>query len=523
MTIYDYIRELKTKGVIQEYIKSTLDDYHSHDYEAVKTWDEVSGCYASKKPEQEHPDEDDTDQVLSEGVVSGFLKKHKIEEYHTKKTARQIVHYVPCPWGENHTTSSDTHTDTFISVSKNGMINFHCNHTHCDGKRWQDYKKYHEDRDGASSKDTSSKRKQFDIKLVQGKKLQSMNLPPIVYPVENMIPEGYTIGSAPFKFGKSWLALEMCLSIAQGSPFLGQRTTKGSAVYMALEDCDKFAQDRLNMVLNGKEAPEGFYYIYDQVPSLDDGFIEYLNQLYDMVSDLKLVVIDVLAFIEYQAKRGESAYKCDYRTGTALKKWADDHGTSVLAITHTTKMIHPNDVFMNTTGTNGVTGSADAILTIAKENRTDKEGILAITGRRVREKYFKVRLRDGYMWETDGEVDPKTMETDIAEQERAERLAEYKASEIRKALIKIADAGIKIELSSRDIIDRARELDLFLLNTPAEIGLFIHKYQNYFFNEDAIKVYIRKRGTGSNLYRFEMWETAEGSKAELPDQWIDDS
>lgn len=357
--------------------------------------------------------------------------------------------------------------------------------------------------------------KQFDIKLVPGRELQAANLPPIEYPIVGMIPQGYTVASAPFKYGKSWLALEMCLAVADGVEFLGQQTTKGSTVYFALEDCDQFAQERLNIVLSGREAPEGFYYIMEGVPTLDDGLIDYLNQLYEKVSNLKLVVIDILAKVECQPKRGESAYKCDYRTGGALKKWADDHLTSLIAITHTTKMVHPNDIFMNTTGSSGVSGAADALITIAKENRTDKDALLAITGRRVREKYFKVHLKDGYLWETDGEVDPATMQADQAKQEQEERLEEYRGSDIRKAIIKIADANAKEELSSRDIIDRARESDIHLLNTPKEIGGFICKYQNYLFVEDNIKVYIRKRGTASNVYKFIVWNQVD-DEAETP-------
>ena len=359
--------------------------------------------------------------------------------------------------------------------------------------------------------------KQFDIQLIQGRELQKRILPKIVYPVLNMIPQGYTILSAPFKYGKSWFALKLCLSVAMGTTFLEQQTTKGTAVYLALEDCEQFAQERLNMVLNGRDAPEGFYYIYDQVPDLDSGFIDYLNQLFDMVSDLKLIVIDVLAIIEHQPKRGESAYKCDYRTGTALKQWADEHNTAVLAITHTTKMIHPNDVFMNTTGTNGVTGSADAIITIAKENRTDKDAILAITGRRVREKYFRVRLKDGYIWETDGEVDPVTMQNDAVQREKEQRLAEYRISEIRKAVLAIANTGADEELSSIEILERARDLGVFLLCTPKEIGGFICKFQNYFFQEDAVRVFVRKRGTASNTYRFIVWDQAKEAD-EIPFQ-----
>ena len=374
----------------------------------------------------------------------------------------------------------------------------------------------YEARDGTRSETKADDvPKQYTIPLVSGKDLQKMVLPPIIYPVENMIPQGYTIVSAPFKYGKSWYALELCIAVARGSTFLGQQTTKGATIYLALEDCDKFAQERLNMVLDGKDAPDGFYYIYNQVPDLDSGFIDYLNQLYGMVPDLKLIVIDVLAIIEHQPKRGESAYKCDYRTGTALKQWADDHNTSVIAITHTTKMIHPNDVFMNTTGTNGVTGSADAIITIAKENRTDKDAILAITGRRVREKYFRVRLKDGYMWETDGEVDPVTMQNDVVQREREQRLAEYQSSEIRKAVIAIANAGKDEELSSIEVMERARDLGVFLLNTPKEIGGFICKYQNYFFKEDMVRVFVRKRGTASNVYKFIVWKQADETN-EIP-------
>ncbi len=417
------------------------------------------------------------------------------------------------PWHDEYETPWKPE-DTLIFVRLNGMICLSGRHKHDETHGWKDFILSYKPPDQIDSgwKEHKASReppKEFEIKLVSGRELQKKDVPPIVYPVENIIPQGYTVASAPFKFGKSWLALEMCLAVAEGADFLGQHTTKGSTVYFALEDCDQFAKERLNMVLNGREAPEGFYYIYEDVPTLDDGLIGYLNQLYKTVPDLKMVVIDILAKVEYQPMRNESAYKCDYRTGGALKKWADDHLVSLISITHTTKMVHPNDVFMNTTGSSAVSGSADALITIAKEKRTSKEATLAITGRRVREKYFKVHLRDGYIWETDGEVDPETMEIDQAKREQEERLAEYMDSPIREALIQIADAGIERDLSSREIIDTARDKEIYLHETAAEVGLFIHKFQNYLFTEDRVKTYIRKRGTGSNLYRLAIWEPAE--------------
>ena len=255
MNIADFI---STQSALDDLIRSTLKEYHSHeDYAPIRTWDEVAGYINKSKDMDEH---DDIDQVLSAGVVQKLFRKHHIP--YTERTAKannkQIVYYVKCPWSDNHTTEANA-TESFISVSTNGMINYHCNHNHCDDKRWQDYKNYYEDRAGTGARDQAQK--SFNIDLVSGRDLQSKELPPIVYPVAEMIPEGYTVFSAPFKYGKSWFALELCLAVAKGTEFLGMRTTKGTAVYMALEDCDKFAQDRLNMVLDGADAPEGFYYI----------------------------------------------------------------------------------------------------------------------------------------------------------------------------------------------------------------------------------------------------------------------
>ena len=348
----------------------------------------------------------------------------------------------------------------------------------------------------------------YDIKLVSGRELQKATLPPIVYPVDGMIPEGYTVFSAPFKYGKSWFALELCLAVAEGSSFLGMNTQQGAAVYFALEDCDKFAQERLNIVLQGRESPKDFYYIYEKVPDLDDGFVEYMTLLHDKLPNLKVIVIDILAKIEYQEKKGESAYKRDYRTGSALKGWADKHQVSVIAVTHTTKHVYPDDVFMNTTGTNGVTGSADALLTIAKKNRTEKDGILAITGRRVREKYLQVHLSENCIWINDGEADPETMKVDKEKKEQEDLRNEYLKSDIRKAVIRIADQGTDENLRAREIIEEARKYDIYILETAKSVGLFLHKNQNRFTVEDNVRVQISDHGTGSKTYLFKKWNPA---------------
>ena len=54
---------------------------------------------------------------------------------------------------------------------------------------------------------------------------------PIEFVVDGLLAQGlYILAGAP-KVGKSWLALDMCLSIAKGEKVLGQETAQGTALF----------------------------------------------------------------------------------------------------------------------------------------------------------------------------------------------------------------------------------------------------------------------------------------------------
>ena len=65
------------------------------------------------------------------------------------------------------------------------------------------------------------------------------------YIVEHLLYPGlYILAGAP-KIGKSWLALDLCLSVAEGEPFLKHETHRGQVLYLALEDSLLRLQNRL--------------------------------------------------------------------------------------------------------------------------------------------------------------------------------------------------------------------------------------------------------------------------------------
>ncbi len=59
---------------------------------------------------------------------------------------------------------------------------------------------------------------------------------PTVFVVDVLFAQGlYLLAGSP-KVGKSWLALELCLTVAKGEKLFDRKTLQGSALYFCLED-----------------------------------------------------------------------------------------------------------------------------------------------------------------------------------------------------------------------------------------------------------------------------------------------
>lgn len=65
------------------------------------------------------------------------------------------------------------------------------------------------------------------LETVSAAELQRMDIPPLQWVVERILPQGLTILCGAPKVGKSWAALDLCLSVALGRPFLGFAAHKG--------------------------------------------------------------------------------------------------------------------------------------------------------------------------------------------------------------------------------------------------------------------------------------------------------
>ena len=83
------------------------------------------------------------------------------------------------------------------------------------------------------------------LETMTAEQLQSAPYSPVPFLVDELIPEGLHILAGAPKIGKSWLALWLCLCVAQGQPLWNFAVTQGEVLYLSLEDSYRRIQSRL--------------------------------------------------------------------------------------------------------------------------------------------------------------------------------------------------------------------------------------------------------------------------------------
>lgn len=220
-------------------------------------------------------------------------------------------------------------------------------------------------------------------RFVTAAELDRMELPPVQWAVPGLLPAGLVFLVAAPKMGKSWLAFDLCLSVAAGDEWLGHKTNQGATLYLALEDGLNRLQARLRTIGDGFTPPPAGCTLAINAPMLNAGLLEFLDGWLTANPDAKLVCIDTFQKIKPPQGRNENAYGADYRICSPLQAWAIQHNICVLLVHHTKKGINPGDVFEGVNGSQGLTGTADATLLLSKDDRFDTDAVLSITGRDV--------------------------------------------------------------------------------------------------------------------------------------------
>lgn len=197
---------------------------------------------------------------------------------------------------------------------------------------------------------------------------------PIEFVVDGLLAQGlYILAGAP-KVGKSWLALDMCLSIAKGEKVLGQETTQETALYLCLEDSFQRIQNRLYELTD--EPVENLHFVILS-DTIGKGLEEQIEQFKSEHSDLKVVFIDTLQMIRSET---DSNYGSDYKELSILKSLADKLEVAIVVVHHTRKC-SDSDPFNMISGSTGISGCVDGSMVLIENKRGSRNAKLYCVGR----------------------------------------------------------------------------------------------------------------------------------------------
>lgn len=236
--------------------------------------------------------------------------------------------------------------------------------------------------------------------------LCSRDIAPPCYVVPGMIPNGITILASPPKFGKSWMCLDLAISVATGTEFMGQETRKNGVIYLALEDGDFRLKERSLKVAGDRALAENLLLVKD-APLLAEGLLPMLKALMnEFTGSVGMVIIDTLQKIRGTAGKTEGVYGYDYRELGQLHKFALDNNIAVVLVHHLNKGGDDGDFVSRLNGSTGISGAADAIITLSRSKRRDKQTLMSITGRDVKEHELVIEMDwSRYRWFVLGEAD----------------------------------------------------------------------------------------------------------------------
>ncbi len=324
------------------------------------------------------------------------------------------------------------------------------------------------------------------IRAVTAAELEKMDIPPIEWLVEKILPIGLSMLGAPSKYFKSYMALWLCIAICNGWKFLN----------FDLESTKRRPKNRLEQILKGNPYPDNLYVITgtDDIGRIGEGFETQIEYQLKEHPEIKLIIVDVFQMVRQAAKRNQTGYDRDYDDFKTLKQIADKYNIGLMLIHHTRKMKDPTDVFNELSGSVGVMGALDCAWVITKEERYSEEATLHITGRDMESQKLKIRFnKNTFRWEyvgTEEEIESQRL------------LEEYEQSPVIETIRKLVKQnGGHWEGSASDIVDASKYCGNQIYDDVRKVGSFINKHEGLLWAVDKIN-YNMKPTNKKNLYFF---------------------
>jgi hypothetical protein len=240
--------------------------------------------------------------------------------------------------------------------------------------------------------------------LITAAELQTKQFKPVRIILPRLIPEGVTILAGKPKVGKSWLALDVCLAVADETRFVlgDMRPVHGAVLYLALEDNERRLKKRVDKIVQSGKWPKSLE-MHTEWKRVDQGGLEDIEAWIKSKKQPRLVWIDTLPKIRPLLGRNEQAYAADYRAIEGIQKLCGEYGIGAVLNCHLRKAASEDDPFDDVNGTLGLTGAADTIIIMKRHSGMMK---IYVRGRDIEEAELAAQFnRETCRWRIVGEAE----------------------------------------------------------------------------------------------------------------------
>lgn len=306
------------------------------------------------------------------------------------------------------------------------------------------------------------------LKTINCEEIMAEPLKPIEFVVENLITQGLFILAGAPKIGKSWLALDICLSVAKGEPVLNAKTAQGTALYLCLEDSRIRIQNRLYEMTDEPTEQLHFALIAD---TIETGLEQQIENFILEHRNTKIIFIDTLQKIRSDSP--DSTYATDYKELSVLKSVADKCSVAIVLVHHLRKT-KDADPFNMISGTTGISGCVDGSFVLSESKRGSRNATLYCVGRDIENHEIELKFDDEkHRWISDEFFSEKENKSKIFIEKIFDFMIERKnfigtATELANLIAPRFDTEVFPNRLTRDLVQNAYELSSYGIKFSSE-------------------------------------------------------
>lgn len=325
------------------------------------------------------------------------------------------------------------------------------------------------------------------VDVVDVSELQDKTLPPMKWLIDDLLPVGGVVMlSAKPKMGKSFLAIQLALSVASGGEFLGFQAQKHEVLYIDLETSQRSMKNRISMMT--ADAPKGLYLMTPQevfeFGNIGNGFESQVDYFLESHKGVKLVIVDTYGLIQGSRTAAQNIYRQEYAEISHLNSWARKKGFTLVLIHHQNKQDDYSNPVQGISGSTGITGGLQAYYILSKRDYTDTKTKLTIGGKEIMERDIFIQP----------ESDTNRTWIEVEPEDRPSRRKTVSNDKITMTIRELCADTEEIEIPAKELADRVGK-------TPRSVGLWLNQYEGELAEYQGI-AFMKRHSKGGAIYTF---------------------